>query len=480
MNTDIVGGYQKIQIFLKLFNTQYPDNSFKIKVFLDENYLEETNIKMGEEITYDKIFSLIYTFEKEQYLKFLIISPEESLLNFEVKMTVAKIMGSRNFCVKQKLINESDGFILQIDGKNSIESKMVSKLKIDFNVNNGFGKSNSNSLAYNIDEIFYTLSNFIDHKNYRNVYKSEERYYNLLNFDELVISKDLLYENESDQILIKLYDADFQEISDIHITIEEIKSSYDNIFKKQISYKDNKDMNASNAFNIPELFGSVTIKYSEFTKKTFIDYLYSGIDICLSIGIDFTASNGSPKEKNSLHSFLNNEPNDYERAINSCGHILSYYDSDKIYPVFGFGAQFLGSNIVNHCFNISFNNDPNIQGIDNVISIYRENVMKLNFSGPTYFSPLIKNVIDMIRDNIALDPSKISYNILLILSDGQINDMSQTIDVLVDAAKLPLSVIIVGIGNADFSNMVILGKNYFLIFISYMLFVISYLFFRWR
>ena len=305
------------------------------------------------------------------------------------------------------------------------------------------------------------MSNFIDHKNYRNVYKSEEHYYNLLNFDELLISKDLLYENESDQILIKLYDANYIEISDIYIKIEDIKSSYNSILKKDISLK-----------NTSEIFGHIIIKYTEFTKKTFIDYLYSGMDINLWIGIDFTASNGSPKEKNSLHSFLINEPNDYERAINSCGHILSYYDSDKIYPVFGFGAQFLGSNIVNHCFNMSFNNDPNIQGIDNVISTYRENIMKLNFSGPTYFSPLIKNVIDMIRDNISINPNKVIYNILLILSDGQINDMHQTIDVLVEAAKLPLSVIIIGIGNADFSNMVKLGIIYiFLFFLIY---------FRWR
>ena len=38
------------------------------------------------------------------------------------------------------------------------------------------------------------------------------------------------------------------------------------------------------------------------------------------------------------------------------------------------------------------------------------------------------------------------YHILLILTDGIINDMRQSIDALVGASKLPLSVIIVGIG----------------------------------
>ena len=60
-----------------------------------------------------------------------------------------------------------------------------------------------------------------------------------------------------------------------------------------------------------------------------------------------------------------------------------------------------------------------------------------------------------------MNPQSVGYNILLILSDGQINDMGQTVDVLVEAAKLPLSVIIVGIGKADFTNMNVLGNCFF-------------------
>ena len=51
------------------------------------------------------------------------------------------------------------------------------------------------------------------------------------------------------------------------------------------------------------------------------------------------------------------------------------------------------------------------------------------------------------------------YNIILILTDGQINDMPETIDALVEASFLPISVIIVGIGKGDFSNMDILDAD---------------------
>ena len=46
------------------------------------------------------------------------------------------------------------------------------------------------------------------------------------------------------------------------------------------------------------------------------------------------------------------------------------------------------------------------------------------------------------------------YHILLILTDGAIHDMRETKDLIVECSKYPLSIIIVGIGNADFSFMV--------------------------
>ena len=45
------------------------------------------------------------------------------------------------------------------------------------------------------------------------------------------------------------------------------------------------------------------------------------------------------------------------------------------------------------------------------------------------------------------------YQILLLLTDGQIMDMPATKSALVDLSGLPCSIIIVGVGNADFSSM---------------------------
>jgi len=50
----------------------------------------------------------------------------------------------------------------------------------------------------------------------------------------------------------------------------------------------------------------------------------------------------------------------------------------------------------------------------------------------------------------------IEYTILVVFTDGQINDMQPATDALVESAFLPLSVIIIGIGNSDFENMHVL------------------------
>ena len=48
---------------------------------------------------------------------------------------------------------------------------------------------------------------------------------------------------------------------------------------------------------------------------------------------------------------------------------------------------------------------------------------------------------------------------LLILTDGVIHDMESTKTSLINSSHLPLSIIIVGVGNADFNNMEVLDGD---------------------
>ncbi|KAK7804492.1 hypothetical protein U0070_022110 [Myodes glareolus] len=58
-----------------------------------------------------------------------------------------------------------------------------------------------------------------------------------------------------------------------------------------------------------------------------------------TVGIDFTASNGNPLDPSSLHYINPMGTNEYLSAIWAVGQIIQDYDSDKMFPALGFGAQ---------------------------------------------------------------------------------------------------------------------------------------------
>ena len=53
----------------------------------------------------------------------------------------------------------------------------------------------------------------------------------------------------------------------------------------------------------------------------------------------------------------------------------------------------------------------------------------------------------------AIRTQRDKYLVLLIITDGAIHDMEDSIRTLVSASDLPLSVLIIGVGNDDFSSM---------------------------
>jgi hypothetical protein len=205
-----------------------------------------------------------------------------------------------------------------------------------------------------------------------------------------------------------------------------------------------KDQKTNQELNTANIEISVIIKQN----YSFIEYLRGGLQISLIIGIDFTASNKEFKDPSSLH-YISSTPNSYERAILSCGSIVSYYDYDQQFPVFGFGALVQhGSNIVDHCFSINLKQDPNIYTINNILDEYRRVVSVIRMYGPTHFAPLLNRTLQILSST-----SNDSYYILMILTDGQILDLPDTIDSVVQLSFLPVSIIIVGVGRGDFSSM---------------------------
>lgn len=186
----------------------------------------------------------------------------------------------------------------------------------------------------------------------------------------------------------------------------------------------------------------------------FLDYIFGGCEVSLLIAIDFTKSNGQLADPGSLHYQEGTKVNEYIEAISAVGDILQYYDSDKKIPVFGFGAKLPPSfTHVSHCFALNGNVfDPEVQGIDEVIAVYRKSCQDVHFHGPTIFSHIIHMTAECARRAQVTQENQ-RYFLLLIITDGIINDMEATVNEIVEASSLPLSIIIVGVGNEDFSMM---------------------------
>lgn len=183
---------------------------------------------------------------------------------------------------------------------------------------------------------------------------------------------------------------------------------------------------------------------------SFVDYLKAGVEISCTVAIGFTDKVQDINNPASNHFLTNDAQNQYEKAILEIGAVLENYDSDKKFEVYAFGDNCKGSQeTVNNFLNLKSNENTYIKGVSGILEAYHEGLKKIALSGPTSFHPIINEISKTIKNQ---DLQK-KYNILLILTDGGIIDMPKAIQSIVEASRLPLSIIIVGVGNDSFACM---------------------------
>ena len=205
------------------------------------------------------------------------------------------------------------------------------------------------------------------------------------------------------------------------------------------------------------------INFSIVERPSFLEYIRGGEQLSVVVSIDFTGSNGHPSRPESLHArHLNGQLNQYQQAITAVCQILLNYDYDQKIPVFGFGGKphypTMSSSMVSHCFPCTGTLDQNeVEGLSGILGVYDYSLNNVELSGPTYFAPLLTEALKLCEAQ-KIEEAGI-YTILLILTDGEIHDMDQTIDAICAASHLPLSIIIIGVGNADFTKMEILDGD---------------------
>jgi hypothetical protein len=240
---------------------------------------------------------------------------------------------------------------------------------------------------------------------------------------------------------------------------------------------------------------------------SFKRYMNDGCEIDLCVAIDFTSSNGKtsfstrrsvkdilvayffslaldflsgdPREPDSLHYQTDESLNDYEEVIRGIGDALATFSTSKMFPVWGFGAKFGG--VVRHIFQCGTSKE--VKGVDAILEAYRS-VFRSNLimSGPTVLDQVIQaaamrakryqvstliwwgNRLGRLISSLLitrldhcllknLGSTDLRYCVLLIITDGIVDDLEETKRKLRVYSQLPLSVIIAGVGRTEFHVM---------------------------
>nr|DAD34090.1 TPA_asm: hypothetical protein HUJ06_004730 [Nelumbo nucifera] len=160
-------------------------------------------------------------------------------------------------------------------------------------------------------------------------------------------------------------------------------------------------------------------KFSESVQHTFLDYVAGGCELNFMVAIDFTGK----VILNTLHYIdPSGRPNAYQRRY--CNFMIQISDFQP-------GARPIDGP-VSHCFNLN-GSSYNCEVKDSL------------------FGPVINTAATIASHSLARSQQK--YYVLLIMTDVVVTNLQETKDALVKASNLPLSILIVGVGGADFKVM---------------------------
>ena len=440
---------EKVELFFSLINVVNPNCSNSLSVTIINNnridiktYLGELDHNKGKNIDFGNSVEIDYFFERKQTI---IIRPIVNGIKsiYQYSFLWGDLIGTLKKRLEKNIPNFGTLIIeyisLKSDEKIELE-KTFSNFVFNIIINN-----------VNKSHIFFVLNHFKDNKKKRPVYKSPEYSSNKIKSNLIKIESDYLCNNKNDNIFLDIYSAlPSQEL------IASRTFSLNNLISNSSNNQSTITLPLYDINNNENNIGSVIIHYYKKEKISYLDKLSKKIKINLEIAIDYTKSNLPPNDPNSNHYINSSDPNDYEMAIKSCCKVLAPYDDDQLFPVYGFGGipKILNgkpNNEVSHCFNINFQENSEIYGVDNILKAYRDSFQNVELSGNTKLSYVLKQVMSNINNDLKYKKTENHYYILLILTDGIINDMKETIDLIVEGSYLPLSIVCVGIGNGEFN-----------------------------
>ncbi|XP_023339051.1 copine-8 [Eurytemora carolleeae] len=409
-----------------------------------------------------------YRFEERQFLKFLVFdrdSPSNNLQDENLQVNLETdpqqvqgspsqdlikehdFLGSLETTLGEIVAKQSSGYTkLLTDGGNgtiSIVAEEMMSCKEEIILKLGAKKLKSMNWFLGKSDPFLEISRCTENNTYILVHRTE------------VIKKTLNPNWKSFQLKVgTLCNGDYER--DLKVDIYDWESSgthqYMGTFHTNLR-KLSEGPGSSNIYDVVSKKGKKdgTVEVQEARIEivpTFLDYIKGGLQLNFTVAVDFTASNGNPSDPRSLHyRDPSGRPNQYITAIQSVGEIIQVF---IIIIRKNSSPPIRLSLFVSHEFYLNLSTSPYCSGVDGILAAYFNALYNVQLYGPTNFAPVIRHVTNFAQ---AHQHDNINYFVLLIITDGVISDMDETKRAIINASRLPLSIIIVGVGNEDFSSM---------------------------
>ena len=383
------------------------------------------------DLLFKKKFRMTYCFQKLQIVKVEINYNDNIQV---VNTSLGNILGSKELFVEMPFFykgstDDCSVIIRAVVIKDENKNRVITINLI----------TDLSNLPYS--DYFVVIYNWHHPRRKEKVWKSKETPGKEIIFTaDMITLQDLCLGSYNRKITIEYYGIYCGFVGSVIKTLGQLKDAMDNRDKIQILNEDGKEM------------GYFYVSFSIENRSRFIDLVENGLQIKLSFAIDFTNSNLVYTNPNSLHYIGNHEKlNPYENCLRCFGELISSYDFNHKIALHGFGAIIPSTGDTSHCFPISLTKDPIANGIEEAIKQYREALPKITLDGPTYLFPVFKENLDMLKDDDDC-PTSI-YHILVIITDGNNNDIDEMVRQLIKSERYPISVCIIGVGDENFSRM---------------------------
>jgi len=251
---------------------------------------------------------------------------------------------------------------------------------------------------------------------------------------------------------LKITIWDYEKNSSSHVIMGFVESSIADIIEKSkdggipvfIIWKEKKKLFRGSKLKQVGLLK--VLNASVIIVPSMLQYLSGGTSLDLMLGIDCSVVNGEWGTQNNLHFFANNYLNDYQAGIQKLGTITENFSRGRHSSLWGIGA------VINNKYRDYYVIKERLCEGKQLLKAYNDNIIENNnfsLGEQASLNPLIEEATFR---SIRLQKKRPCYTVLAIFTAGDFIDLQETVDLICTAAEdAPLSILIIGVGNNDFS-----------------------------